>query len=127
MSENEPVFVDVEGQDPNRAKVARAREDEALQRLTEVEQLRQLMQIEPLRDFLWRALTHCRVFGSVWDANYGKMSFNEGGRNVGLWLLAEISEADPDALLQMQLKANRVKAEDQRTQREAAAKKPRRS
>lgn len=124
---SEPVFVEVEGDDAAQAQVAIKREDEALQRLTEVAQLKDMLELEPLRDFLWRLLGRCHAFASTWDANYGKMSFAEGERNIGLWLLHEISEANPDALLAMQTKANRQASENARQQREAAVKRRPRS
>lgn len=81
---------------------------ETLDEERQVEQVRALLAQEPVRDFIWRILTKCHVFGSVFHTNYGQMSLSEGGRQIGLWLLSVIGEADPEALLTMQLKANQV-------------------
>lgn len=93
---------------------------EQFARSREVTELTALLGGEPMRDFLWRVLSRCNVFKSTWDSNYGRMSLNEGARQVGLWLLTEISEAAPDALLAMQLKSSRqaqsAAAEERRVQ-----------
>jgi hypothetical protein len=53
------------------------------------------------RRFVWRYLETCKVFQSSWDHSGSVMSFNEGQRNVGLRLLADINEAMPEAYLVM--------------------------
>ena len=81
------------------------RAEEAFEREVEVKQLAQILSDEGCRDFLWRVLAHCHVFQSSYDRNFGDMARREGERDVGLWLLNEITEADPKAFVAMQLKA----------------------
>jgi hypothetical protein len=81
---------------------------EELDRDGELAQLKELLALESTRDFLWRVLTRCHVYGAVYNKNFGDMAFAEGQRNIGLWLLSEICEADPGAEIQMKRKANDV-------------------
>lgn len=102
--------------------VARKRLGEAVERLSDVAKLQWLMEQETFRDFMWQVLTHCHVFKSVFDQNYGRMSLLEGERNVGLWLMSLLGDASPDQLFAMQQKATRQAAETAREERERAAK-----
>jgi hypothetical protein len=111
-----------ESGDDAREEIGRKRTDEAIERLNEVAKIQWLMEQEVFRDFMWRVLTHCRVFASVFDNNYGRMSLMEGSRNVGLWLLKELGEASPDQLFAMQQKATRAASAQAREEREQAAK-----
>lgn len=119
----------VEDEDPDEradaraAGIAAARVLEALDRDGEVAQLTAILQQEAVRDFLWRLLVQAAVFGSTYNRNYGDMAFSEGKRANGLWLLSEIAEADPEALLAMQTKANRLNSESKRQERKKAARK----
>jgi hypothetical protein len=52
------------------------------------------------RRLLWRLLSECGVFrSSMTGDNY--TYFNEGRRDVGVRLLSEITQANPEAYLQM--------------------------
>lgn len=117
---------DEEGRAPGET-VAANREREVLARIVEVAQLRELLQHEAMRDFLWRVLAHTHVFATVFDQNALRMALNEGRRQVGVWLITELNEANPDALMAMQLKAARAASEEARDQREQTARKQRRS
>jgi hypothetical protein len=95
-------------------QVAEAR---LLDRFTEeqkIEQLRRILQDEDVRDFLWRLLKHCNVYVTTFDNNFGRMSFNEGARNIGLRLLSDICEADPSAEMKMRRKAIEMAAEEKK-------------
>lgn len=50
------------------------------------------------RRFFWRMLINCGIFKSSFTGN-NTTFFNEGERNVGLTLLADMNEADPAAYL----------------------------
>lgn len=79
---------------------------EELDRDGELAQLNELLMAEPLRDFLWRILTRCHLYETTYQRNFGDMALLEGKRHVGLWLLNEICEADPQAEIRMKQKAN---------------------
>jgi hypothetical protein len=80
-------------------KVKRDREDQ-------LNDIRSLLNTDYGRRFLWRYVTKCRVFQSVWDPGVA-MHYNEGQRNVGLSMLADITEADPTALVSMMEEAKK--------------------
>jgi hypothetical protein len=54
------------------------------------------------RLWMWRRLAACGVFRSSWDPDAARMSFNEGRRDVGLQLLADINRICPDQFGPMQ-------------------------
>lgn len=52
------------------------------------------------RRFFWRYLEICGVFKTS-NADASQIFFNEGMRNIGLQLLADVNEASPEAYLLM--------------------------
>lgn len=52
------------------------------------------------RRVLWRLLEHCGVFESIWHPS-AEIHYRAGRQDVGHWLMAEISEADDEALMRM--------------------------
>ena len=54
------------------------------------------------RLWVWRMLGACGVFHSSWEPHSGRMSFNEGRRDIGLQLLTDITRVCPDLFGQMQ-------------------------
>lgn len=86
--------------------VKEARLLESIDEDAKVANLRRLLQDEGMRDFMWEVLTHCGIYRSTYNRNMGDMSHAEGQRNVGLWLLSEIADADPMAESVMKQKAN---------------------
>lgn len=48
------------------------------------------------RRFIWQLMGRCRVFEPVFNTHGGLMNFNEGRRDVGLFLLGEINRLCPD-------------------------------
>lgn len=110
--------------DSAQAQVQENRLLEEMDRDGELAQLGKLLQDESARDFLWRLLCHCNIFQSTYQRNFGDMALLEGKRQVGLWLLSEICEADPLAEIAMKQKANRLAHE---TQLKQQAKRRRRS
>jgi hypothetical protein len=114
-------------QTPEEVEVAERRLYEKLDREAELAQLRSVLTQEAARDVLWRVLEWCLVFGQTFDPNFGKMAFNEGRRSIGLTLLSEIGQADPEAMVKMQHRAAAIAREQQRRQEEAAARRRRRN
>lgn len=66
-----------------------------------VEDLRWLMGHKPGRRFVRRLLERTGVYRTSFHTSGSVMSFNEGQRNVGLGLVAEIQEHAPDQFLLM--------------------------
>lgn len=62
------------------------------------------------RRFIWRYLQECGVFKTSFNNSGSVTAFNEGMRNIGLKLLAEIMEADSEAYTLM---ASESKKENQ--------------
>lgn len=58
------------------------------------------------RAWVWHLLEKILVFRSVFDHNGNVMCFNEGKRQIGLELMAEIHRINPDAYAQMAREAN---------------------
>lgn len=48
------------------------------------------------RRFVWQLIGRCRVFEPVFNTHGGLMNFNEGRRDVGLFLLGEINRLCPE-------------------------------
>lgn len=70
-----------------------AREDD-------VNDVRELLKTPQGRRFMWRYLGFCKVFETSFTGN-SQTFFNEGQRNVGLTMLNDINDADPEALILM--------------------------
>jgi hypothetical protein len=52
------------------------------------------------RRFLWKYLSKCGVYRTSFTGS-SETFFKEGQRNVGLWILDDITRANPDAYLLM--------------------------
>lgn len=90
------------------SEVKEARLREELDENKEVTEFAKLLQDEAIRDFLWKIIHECQIFGEAWDPNFGRVGYRLGRQSIGKWLLVMINQADPQAWLQMQLKAARV-------------------
>lgn len=64
------------------------------ERDAEMAALKDLMQDARFRSFMGRALCACGILKQSFTGNSNTF-FNEGQRNVGLWLVREATEADP--------------------------------
>lgn len=82
--------------------------DEALARETrrkEIEDLRWLMAHAQGRRVVWRLLERAGLYRTSFNHSGSLMAFNEGKRDMGLFVLAEISEAAPEGYVKL-LKEN---------------------
>ncbi len=52
------------------------------------------------RRFVWRLLSRCQVFRAEYE-NSARIHFDAGQRNLGLFIMAEISEANENLLFKM--------------------------
>ncbi len=73
-----------------------------LRRLRENEWLKEILSKPGGRDFIWRLLIQCGVYHTSFTGDAPHTFFNEGKRQIGLWALAEIHEADKYAIVLMQ-------------------------
>ena len=78
----------------------RSREEKQLRNklsaLSEVEDVKWLMSSKRGRRIIYRQLANAGVFRVSFHTNALQMAFNEGGRNQGLSLLAQVTEHCPD-------------------------------
>ena len=84
----------------------------------EKDDLQAILKIPGGRRFVLRVLGLTGIFTASFSQNSMTTSFNEGKRDIGLWLLKEIDEVDPMAFSQMQreyyseLKSKKAKQEE---------------
>jgi hypothetical protein len=96
MGDSDPS--DLAGQEQSR--IERNKRDK-LATLQEVEDLKWLMSSKRGRRIVWRQLARAGVFQSTFHVTAMVMSFNEGRRNQGNALLADVLEHCPDRFLEM--------------------------
>lgn len=81
-------------------QVQRAKEKQESLNDQRLNDIREVLNTKRGRRFFWRYLTICGVFRTS-NADQSQIFFNEGMRNIGLQLLADVNEAAPDAYLLM--------------------------
>lgn len=92
--------------------ISREREDKArLQQKRREDDFLWLMNDVRGRRFIWDTLSESCMFHSTFDTHGGRMSLNEGRRQVGLKLLAQIHALCP-LLYPVMVTENTVKPED---------------
>lgn len=74
----------------------------AEKRKQELDQIKWLMSHKPGRAIVWRLLEKAGVYRTSFHSNGSQTFFNEGQRNLGLQLLAEVMEACPERFGEMQ-------------------------
>ena len=84
--------------DPEQVKDAE--EKDKFRREGELLDIKAVLSMPEGRRFIWRMLSFCKTFGSIWEQN-AKIHYNSGQQDVGHFLMAEIIEAEPRALLEM--------------------------
>jgi len=102
-------------------QVKRATRQQKLARLQEMTDLRKLLSLPEGRRFLWRLIERCKIYQSIWAEGTG-IHFNEGQRNVGLFVMHEVIAADNTALLKMMSEAAARDLEQQRQAEHAQTK-----
>lgn len=80
-------------------------------RSLELEDMRRILETDYGRRFVWRYLGIAGVFQSSFTGN-STTFFNEGRREIGLKLLADVTDAKPDAYVQMTLEAKKSEEAD---------------
>lgn len=86
-------------------QVKTAERQERYDRKKELADMRLILETDHGRRFVWRYLEACHVFGSVFNNSGSVTYFNEGRRDVGLKLMADVTEANDEALIVMMREA----------------------
>jgi hypothetical protein len=84
----------------NEQEVKNATLKEKNRRDTELDDLRQLLKTKWGRRLVWRVLEKAGIHRTSFTGN-STTFFNEGQRNIGLWLESEVTDADTNGYLQM--------------------------
>lgn len=84
--------------DPSQVK--RAGENEKLVREQELSDLNAVLSTAEGKRLMWRLLSECGTFESIWEPS-AKIHYLAGKQDVGHFLMGEIVEASPSALLDM--------------------------
>lgn len=92
-------------------QVNKAENKQKTRRETELKTLKAMLSTVDGRSYFWKILSECGVYQTSFTGD-NTTFFNEGKRQVGLWLLAEIMEADPAAYGLMQLESQKRESQD---------------
>ena len=71
-------------------------------RVREIDDLQKVLKSPEGRRFVWRVLSEAGVFKASFSLNSMQTAFNEGRRDIGIWLIKDIDRAEPNAYAQMQ-------------------------
>ena len=85
-------------------QVKKGSKNESSRRQQEVDDIRVVLSTRQGRRFVWRHMTNAGIFQSCFTGNSATF-FNEGKRDVGLKLLAEVQEAGEELYLRMMKEA----------------------
>jgi hypothetical protein len=72
-----------------------------LVRENQLEEIRELLKTPYGRGFIWRIISHCNVFHSISRHDALAMAAASGGRDVGLWILKEVEQADVNGFMKL--------------------------
>lgn len=100
MSEDNPVAI-APGAAADPRLIKKKVLDSRLRARRDADDLRQILSTLAGRRLVWRYLTICHVFETAFNNSGSVTAFNLGEQNIGLKLLAEINETDPEAYLKM--------------------------
>lgn len=87
----------------NEDQINSAKTKVKLGRDRELDDLRFILSTDQGRRFVWRVLSRCGVFKISFTGS-SQTFFNEGERSIGLYLLNEVMDADPDSYVKMYVK-----------------------
>lgn len=78
-------------------------------RTGDLEDVRFLLTLPQGRRFIWRLLSHCSVFESIWHPS-ALIHHNAGRQDVGHFILREVNDANAEAMIEM-MKENKKEKE----------------
>lgn len=76
-------------------------------RTRELNDVRAVLATEEGRRFLWRLMGQCKVFESVKAGDDAMTNYNVGRQDIGHFVMAEVAEARPNALIEMMIEAQK--------------------
>lgn len=82
-------------------QVKNLQSEEEKERELELADLRNVVSTPQGRRVLWRLMTHCRVFGSVFNHSGSMTYYNAGMQDVGHFIQAEVITAKKEAYFEM--------------------------
>lgn len=85
--------------DPAEVEKAKARDEE--RRKQELNDIRTVLANASGRRLIWKVLTKCNAFGSVFSKEASTMSYLSGQQDLGHYIMSEIVQADENLLLKM--------------------------
>lgn len=88
-------------------QVGNAKLTEKVRRANELAEMREVLGTRAGRNVLWRQLCQCHLFETI-TVQSSEIYVRSGRRDAGLALIAEITQADPQAYLLMQREAARL-------------------
>jgi len=71
-------------------------------RTREIDDLQKVLKLPEGRRLVWRILSEAGVFKASFSLNSMQTAFNEGRRDIGIWLIQDVDRAEPNAYAQMQ-------------------------
>lgn len=86
-------------------QVVKGAREERSKRQQEIDDMKVVLSTRAGRRFVWRHLTNAGIFQSTFTGNSATF-FNEGRRDIGLKMLAEVNAASPESYLLMMKESN---------------------
>lgn len=90
-------------------QVRKARKTQRRTRAQELEDLREVLKGQAGRRVFWRVLKQCGTFESAMGMNDALTNYNAGRQDIGHFVLAEITAAQPDIVPQLMQQAYKEK------------------
>lgn len=90
-------------QSPEQAadETLKRKEQQRIAREIEIDDFKFVMAHKQSRRFVWRLLGRYGIYKSTFSVNHAEASFNEGQRNCGLQLLADIHQYAPERYIEL--------------------------
>lgn len=68
----------------------------------DVEAFKNILNDYKVRKWLWELLEYCKIFESISYSDSHHIAIASGRKDIGLWVLSKIFEANPEAFTLMQ-------------------------
>ena len=85
----------------NQEAVKKAERQEKDLRKQELNDIRTVLSNASGRRFVWRMLSSCNSFGSVFNKDLSLMSYQSGQQDLGHFIMSEITLADENLLVKL--------------------------